>query len=181
MKQQTEIRTKCLLLSYTTHKNEDIKINISWAKKYKYKVKHLDTIYNSKTKKKKKKISPYQQNLHPYVLPPFCDELPEDNHSSSKGGGGGDRLKLANFARNAYSSVSTSTKSWPWAAWIVMTVSNIRRMLESSEVEGWEAAVAVGSTNASAVRSPKEEGGGGGGGGALKEDSTLGCLELALI
>ena len=61
-----------------------------------------------------------------------------------------------------------------------MTVSKIRRMSESSEVEGGGIAVAVGSTYASSTRSPVEEGGGGG--GALeKEESTLGRLELAHI
>ena len=64
-----------------------------------------------------------------------------------------------------------------------MTVSNIRRMLESSEVEGKGATAAVRSTNSSIMGSPKEGGGGGGGGGGAKpkEDSTLGRLELASI
>ena len=57
-----------------------------------------------------------------------------------------------------------------------MIVSNIRRMLESSEVEGGGAVVAVGSKYASAVESPKE-----GGGTTPEEDSTLGRLELARI
>ena len=61
-----------------------------------------------------------------------------------------------------------------------MTVSRVRRMLTKSKVEGGGSTVAVESMNASEAESPKEEGGGGGG-GALKEDSTLGCLELALI
>ena len=60
-----------------------------------------------------------------------------------------------------------------------MTVSNIRRMLESSKVEGRGVAMAVGSTNSSVVGLPKE--GGGGGGATPKEDSTLGHLELARI
>ena len=51
-------------------------------------------------------------------------------------------------------------------------------MLESSEVEGGGAVVAVGWTKASAIGSPEEEGEGG---GAPKEDSTLGGLKLALI
>ena len=50
-------------------------------------------------------------------------------------------------------------------------------MLESSEVKGGGVAAAVGSTYASTVGSPKE---GGGGGATLEEDSTRGCLELAL-
>ena len=58
--------------------------------------------YNLKlqsSKKTKNKISAY---LHPYVLPFFCDELPKGNQdSSSKGGGGGDRLRLAKSARKA--------------------------------------------------------------------------------
>ena len=59
-----------------------------------------------------------------------------------------------------------------------MTVSNIRRMLESFAVKGGGAVVAVGSTNSSAVESPEEWGGEG---ETLEEDSTLGHLELALI
>ena len=84
---------------------------------------------------------------------------------------------LAKFACKAWSSVSMSTKSWPWATWMVMTVSNIRRMLESSESGGAATAV-VGSTNSSAVGSPEE---GGGGGATPEEDFTLKRLELALI
>ena len=59
-----------------------------------------------------------------------------------------------------------------------MTVSDIRRMLESFEVEGGGAIATVGSTYSSAVRSPEE---GGGGGVTPDEDSTLGHLELAHI
>ena len=71
-----------------------------------------------------------------------------------------------------------STKSWPWAAWTVLAVSNIRQISESFEVEGGGvAAVAAGSTDSLAVVSPVEEGRGG----ATSEDSTLGHLELALI
>ena len=59
-----------------------------------------------------------------------------------------------------------------------MTVSNVRRMSESSEVEGRGTAVAaIGSTDSSAIVSPVEEGGGG----ATPEDSTLERLKLALI
>ena len=59
-----------------------------------------------------------------------------------------------------------------------MTVSNIRQMFESSDVEGGGTAVAaVGSTNSSVVVSLV----GKGGGGAIPEGSTIGCLELALI
>ena len=61
---------------------------------------------------------------------------------------------------------------------MVMTVSNIHRMLESSEVEGRGAVVAVRSTNSSAARLPKE---GEGGGATLEKDSTLGHLEVAHI
>ena len=53
-------------------------------------------------------------------------------------------------------------------------------MLESFEAEGEGAIVAVRSTNSSIVGSPKE-GGGGGAAATPEEDSTLGCLELALI
>ena len=59
-----------------------------------------------------------------------------------------------------------------------MTVSNIRRMLKSSEVEGGGAAVAVGSTNASAAESPVE---GGRGATPKEEESALGRSELAHI
>ena len=62
---------------------------------------------------------------------------------------------------------------------MVMTVSNIRRMFESSEVEGGGTVLVatVGSTDSSVVESPVKEGGGG----ATPEASTLGCLELALV
>ena len=58
-----------------------------------------------------------------------------------------------------------------------MTVSNIRRMLESSKAEGGGAIAAVGSTYSSVVGSPE----GGGRGATPDEDSTLGHLELAHI
>ena len=61
---------------------------------------------------------------------------------------------------------------------MVMTVSNIRRMLESSKVEGGGTAVTVRSTCHSAEVSLVEEGGGG---ATPKDDSTLGHLKLALI
>ena len=51
-------------------------------------------------------------------------------------------------------------------------------MSESSEVEDGGVATAVGSTYASAAKSPIR---GGGRGGAPKKDSTLGCLELSHI
>ena len=55
---------------------------------------------------------------------------------------------------------------------MVMTVSNIQRMIESSKVEGGGTiAVVVGSTNASVEVSPLEEGGEG---VTPKDDSTLG-------
>ena len=62
---------------------------------------------------------------------------------------------------------------------MVMTVSNIRRISKSSEVEGGGIAVAaVGLTDASIIVSPVVEGGGE---GATPKDSTLGHLKLALI
>ena len=61
---------------------------------------------------------------------------------------------------------------------MVMIVSNIRCMSESSEVEDGGVATAVGSTYASAAKSPIR---GGGRGGAPKKDSTLGRLELSHI
>jgi len=84
---------------------------------------------------------------------------------------------LAKFARKTWSSLSTSTKSWPWVAWTIMIVSNILRMLESPEVEGGGLTTAIGSTYSSIVGSLKK----GGGGATLKEDSIWGRLELALI
>ena len=61
-----------------------------------------------------------------------------------------------------------------------MTVSNIRRMLETSKAKGGGAAAVVRSTNASVAGSPIE-GRGGGGATPKEEESTLGCLELAHI
>ena len=61
---------------------------------------------------------------------------------------------------------------------MVMTVSNIWRMLESFKVEAGGLATTVGSTYVSIVGSPEE---GGGESATPKEDSTLGCLELAHI
>ena len=61
---------------------------------------------------------------------------------------------------------------------MVMTVSNIRRMFESFEVEsGATTAATAGSTDFLAIVSLVEEGGGG----ATPEDSTLERLKLALI
>ena len=61
-----------------------------------------------------------------------------------------------------------------------MTVSNIQRMSESSEIggRGTSAAVALAtlSIGSPAIVSPVEEGGGG----ATSEGTTLGRLELAL-
>ena len=65
---------------------------------------------------------------------------------------------------------------------MVMTVSNIRQISKSSEVEGGGTSAAattvVGSTDSLAIVSPVKEGGGG---GATLEVSTLERLELALI
>ena len=61
-----------------------------------------------------------------------------------------------------------------------MTVSNLRRMSKSFEVEGGgtaSAATPIGSTNASLEVVPVEEGRGG----AVLEGSTLGHLKLSLI
>ena len=64
---------------------------------------------------------------------------------------------------------------------MVMTVSNIRQMSKSFEVEGGGTTVgtvaAAGSTGSSTVAVPVEEEGGG----ATPEVSTQGHLELALI
>ena len=59
-----------------------------------------------------------------------------------------------------------------------LKVSNIRRIIESSDVKGGGVAAAVGSMYASAVGSLEEEGGEG---ATPKENSTLGHLKLALI
>ena len=59
-----------------------------------------------------------------------------------------------------------------------MTVSNIRRMFESSEVDGGATLIAAArSTDSSAIVSPIEEGEEG----ATPKVSTLGRLELTLI
>ena len=61
---------------------------------------------------------------------------------------------------------------------MVITVSNIRRMLESFEVEGGGTATVVGSINALSIVSLVEERGGG---ATPEDDSTIEHLELALI
>ena len=58
---------------------------------------------------------------------------------------------------------------------MVMIVSNVRRMSESSEVDSG-GTTATGSTDASVEVSPVELGGGG----ATPEGSSLGRLEIAL-
>ena len=74
-------------------------------KKKKKKKKHDDTIKSTITPKHK--IS----NLLPIYTPPFCDELPKSNHSSSKGGGLGDWRRLFKSALKDRSSSNMSTKS----------------------------------------------------------------------
>ena len=44
---------------------------------------------------------------------------------------------------------------------MVMTVSNIHQMFESSKVEGEGTSTAAGSANSSTIESPVKEGGGG--------------------
>ena len=62
----------------------------------------MKLLYNLKLHSSKTtKIPLSQQNLLCIFTPPFCDELPKGNHSSSKGGGGSDRLKLAKSALKA--------------------------------------------------------------------------------
>ena len=128
------------------------------------------TRYNLKLHNSKNTKSPLiNKDLLYICTPPFFDELLKGNHNwSSKGDGGGDRLRLSKFARKDRSSSSMSTKSWPWAAWTVMTVSNIRRMLESSEVNDGGIAAAVRSMDALVEVSSIEKGRGG----AAPEDWT---------
>ena len=116
-------------------------------KKGKYTMKHLDTIYSSNIQKSPPNYkNPLQMSK---CTPPFCDGMPKGNQNpSSKGGGGGDRLKCSRSACKARILSSKSTKSWPWAAWTVMTVSNVRRMSKSSKEDGG-GATAAGSTDAS--------------------------------
>ena len=57
-----------------------------------------------------------------------------------------------------------------------MTVSNVRRMSNSSEVDGGGTATLTGSADASPKVVPVEEGG-----GAVPEGLTQGRLELSLI
>ena len=119
-------------------------------KKGKYTMKHLDTIYSSNIQKSPPNYkNPLQMSK---CTPPFCDGMPKGNQNPSSkgggGGGGGDRLKCSRSACKARILSSKSTKSWPWAAWTVMTVSNVRRMSKSSKVDGG-GATAAGSTDAS--------------------------------
>ena len=60
---------------------------------------------------------------------------------------------------------------------MIMTVSNVRRMSKSSEVDSGGTTVAVGSTNTLAEVSPVEVGGRG----ITPEGSSLGFLEPALL
>ena len=84
-----------------------------------------------------------------------------NQNPSSKGGGNEELRNRAKSARNPLISSRTSTKICPWAAWMVKTWSNVRRMSESSEVisGGTSATVAATTPEVSAV--PVEEGGGG--------------------
>ena len=112
--------------------------------------------------------------------PPFCDGMSKGNQNpSSKVSGEGEHLRCAKFARKARSSSSMSTKIWPWAAWMVMIVSNVRWMSKSFEVDGGGIVVAAaptGSTGDSPKVVPIEEGG-----GVVPEGSTRRHLELSLI
>ena len=80
------------------------------AKKGKYTMKHLDTIYNSNIQKSSHNYkNPLQMSK---CTPPFCDRMQKGNQNpSSKGGGGGDRKKCSRSARKARISSSKSTKS----------------------------------------------------------------------
>ena len=96
----------------------------------------------------------------------------------SKRGGESERLWCAKSALKAQNSSSMSTKSWPWAAWTVMIVSNVRRMSKSSKVEDGgttPTAAPTGSTDASPEVVPIE------GGGVVPEGSTQRHLEFSLI
>ena len=106
----------------------------------------------------------------------FLWRIAKGNHDSWEGGAGGEEpLATAKSAHKVATSLSTSNKSCPCAAWTVKTISNIARKEEVLDVDGGGSTAAVGSTKSSAVGSPKGE--------ALDaspvEDSTRGRLELA--
>ena len=71
--------------------------NTSKAKKGKYKMKYLDTIYSSNIQKTPPNYkNPLQMSKCTH---PFCDGMLKGNQNpSSKGGGGGDRLKCSRSA-----------------------------------------------------------------------------------
>ena len=70
MKQETDIKTSQYLpLTKTTQ----IKQNTTWAKKYKSKMKHLDTIQS--TTAPKHKISSYQQKSPTHMYSPFLWQI----------------------------------------------------------------------------------------------------------
>ena len=79
--------------------------NTSRAKKGKYTMKHLDTIYSSNIQKYPPNYkNPLQMSE---CTSPFCDRMPMGNQNpSSKGGGGGDHLKCSRSTRRAWISSS---------------------------------------------------------------------------
>ena len=92
--------------------------------------------------------------------PPFCDGMPKGNQNlSSKGGGDEELQNRAKSARRPLISSKMSTKTCPWAAWMVKTWSNVHRMSESFEVVGGGTSVVAPALEVSAA--PVEEGGGG--------------------
>ena len=136
--------------------------------------KHTQKAPRYNLKLQKLQSSPYLSKC----TPPFCDELPKGNQDLSSKGGSKEHLELTKSARNAWNSMSTSTKTCLWAAWTVITVSSILRKEAplKEEVSGG-LTVAMGSTYSLAIGSPEV----GGWDAAPVEDSTQGRLELTLI
>ena len=104
--------------------------------------------------------------------------MPKGNQNpSTKEGGGEDRQNCSNSAHNPRISSSTSTKICPWAAWTVMTWSNVHQMSESTEVVGGGTSTSTSAApDASAVSTPVEEGGGG----TTPNDAPLGRVRSTL-
>ena len=76
-------------------------------------MKHLDTIYKLHMLQHTKSPPNYKNPLQmSKSTPPFYEGMPNGNQNpSSKGGGGGDRIKCSRFARQAWILSTKSTKS----------------------------------------------------------------------
>ena len=92
--------------------------------------------------------------------PPFYDGMPKGNQNPSSKGGGNEELRnRAKSTCKPLISSKMSTKTCPWAPWMVKTWSNVRQMSESSEVVDGGTSVAAAAPEVSPT--PVEEGGGG--------------------